>query len=94
MLLFSCCIHRYNNPVFLIRYYTAIPAKVTAFALNSRKSLQKAKSLLRYFKAFRLQSEIADLIITFLFHHTLNMLHRLIPADRDRAPDGLPSLPQ
>jgi hypothetical protein len=34
-------------------------AKVADFGLNSRKSLRKAKSLLRYFKAFRLQSGIA-----------------------------------
>ena len=34
--------------------------KVAGFGLNSRKSLRKAKSLFRYFKAFWLQSGIAD----------------------------------
>jgi hypothetical protein len=41
-------------------------AKVADFGLNSRKSLRKAKSLLRYFKAFRLQSGIADIGAIFV----------------------------
>ncbi|MBW2738447.1 MAG: hypothetical protein JRE64_06250, partial [Deltaproteobacteria bacterium] len=35
-------------------------AEVAGFGLNLRKSLRKAKSLLRYIKAFRLQSGIAE----------------------------------
>jgi len=34
-------------------------ADVTVFGLNLRKSLRKTNSLLRYFRAFRLQSGIA-----------------------------------
>jgi len=38
-------------------------ANVTNFGLHSRKSLRKANSLLRYFRAFWLQSGIADVLL-------------------------------
>ena len=43
--------------------------KVTGFGLNSRKSLRKAKSLLRYFRAFWVQSGIA--VYDALYSHQM-----------------------
>jgi len=47
--------------VFVYKEVQKSSKKVAGFGLNSRKSLRKAKSLLRYFKAFWLQSGIAVL---------------------------------
>jgi hypothetical protein len=56
-------------------------AKVADFGLNSRKSLRKAKSLLHYFKAFRLQSGIAG--------SSVRLRYQIIGSVEKRRPDRL-----
>jgi chemotaxis regulatin CheY-phosphate phosphatase CheZ len=55
-------------------------AGVTGFGLNSRKSLRKANSLLRYFRAFWLQSGIIEKVVGFLSFIENELLRLLISA--------------